>query len=81
MQIPISNSIYMGSKNKKFIKVKRINLDILNSLNLQNVNVKKFPVINLLKKIPEKDSLFETVLISINDELVNLFVLENHSIK
>ena len=74
MQIPISNSIYMGSKNKKFIKVKRINLDILNSLNLQNVNVKKFPVINLLKKIPEKDSLFETVLISINDELVNLFL-------
>ena len=31
-------------------------------------------MINLLKKIPEKDSLFETVLISINDELVNLFL-------
>ena len=74
MQIPISNSLYIGSNNKKFIKSKKIDLNILNSLNLQNVNAKKFPVIKILNKISKKDSLFETVLVSINDELVNLFL-------
>ena len=74
MQIPISNSIYLGSTNKKFIKSKKIDLDILNSMNLQNIDKKKFPVIKLLKKIPKNDSLFETVLVSINDELVSLFL-------
>ena len=74
MRIPIFNSIYIGNTNKKFIKSKKINLKILNSLNLQNVSVKKFPVIKLLKKMSKKESLFETVLVSINDELVNLFL-------
>ena len=74
MQIPISNSLYIGSNNKKIIKSKKIDLNILNSLNLQNVNAKKFPVIKILNKISKKDSLFETVLVSINDELVNLFL-------
>ena len=74
MQIPISNSIYMGSLNKKFIKTKKIDLKILNSLNLKKVNEKKFPVIKLLKKLSKKNSLFDTILVSINDELVNLFL-------
>ena len=76
MRIPIYNSIYMGSKNQKFIKSKNINLNILNSLNFQKVNFKKFPVTKILNKLTEKNSLFDTVLVSINDELVNLF-LEN----
>ena len=74
MQIPISNSIYMGSLNKKFIKTKKIDLKILNSLNLKKVNEKKFPVIKLLKKLSKENSLFDTILVSINDELVNLFL-------
>ena len=74
MQIPISNSIYMGSTNNKFIKSKKIDLNILNSLNLQNVDTKKFPVTKILKKMSKKNSLFDTVLVSINDELVNLFL-------
>ena len=73
MRIPIFNSIYIGSTNIKFIKSKKIDLNILNSLNLQNVNKNKFPVIKILDKLPEKNSLFETVLVSINDELVSLF--------
>ena len=79
MKIPISNSIYMGEKRKKFIKSKKINLNILNSLNFQKVNAKKFPVIKILKKMTKKNSLFDTVLVSINDELVNLFL--NNKIK
>ena len=74
MQVPISNSIYMGSSNQKFIKTKKIDLKILNSLNLQKVNEKKFPVIKLLNKISKKNNLFDTILVSMNDELVNLFL-------
>ena len=74
MQIPISNSIYMHSFNKKFIQTKEIDLNILNSLNLQKVNVKKFPVIKILNKMSKNNSLFDTILVSINDELVNLFL-------
>ena len=74
MKIPISNSIYIGEINQKFIKSQGINLDILNSIDLQKVKQKKFPVIKILKKITEKNSLFDTVLVSINDELVSLFL-------
>ena len=76
MKIPITNSIYMGDNIQNFVKSKKINIDILNSLNLQKVKIKKFPVIKILHKITKKESLFDTVLVSINDELVNLF-LEN----
>ena len=76
MQVPISNSIYMGDNNQNFVKSKKINMNILNSLNFQKARIKKFPVIKILKKITKKESLFDTVLVSINDELVNLF-LEN----
>ena len=74
MQVPISNSIYIGHGSNKFIKSNNINLNILNSLSLQNVSVKKFPVIKLLNKMSKKNSLFDTVLVSINDELVSLFL-------
>ncbi len=74
MQIPICNSIYMGSANNKFIKSKKIDLNILNTLSLQNVNTKKFPVIKILNRLSKKNSLFDTVLVSINDELVSLFL-------
>ena len=74
MKIPIYNSIYIGDKNKKYYISKKINLSTLNSLNLQKVNKKKFPVIKILKKISNKNSLFDTVLVAVNDELVNLFL-------
>ena len=77
MKIPIFNSIY-GHKGK-YHNLKKINFDILNNLDFQKVNLKKFPVMKLLKKIPNKDSLFETILVSANDELVNLFL--NNKIK
>ena len=79
MKIPISNSIYLGDKKQNFIKSKKIDLNILNSLNFQKIDVKKFPVIKILKKITKKNSLFDTVLVSINDELVDLFL--NNKIK
>ena len=74
MKIPISNSIYIGEDKKNFLKTKKINFNLLNSLNLQKVSLSNFPVIKILKKIPKKESLFDTVLVSANDELVNLFL-------
>ena len=74
MKIPISNSIYINDRNQNFVESKKIDLNILNSLNLQFANIKKFPVIKILKKISKKNSLFDTVLVSVNDELVNLFL-------
>ena len=46
----------------------------MNNLNLKIIDKKKFPLIEILKFIPEKNSLFETLLVSANDELVNLFL-------
>ena len=74
MKIPIFNSIY--DENKIKFNSKKININILNNLNFSTVDIKKYPLINILKLIPQKESLFETLLVSINDELVGLF-LEN----
>ena len=72
MTIPIFNSIYQN--NEKSIKSKKLDLDILNSLDLKKIDDKRFPVIKIIKKLQNKDSLFETVIISANDTLVNMFL-------
>tara|TARA_Y100000992_G_scaffold183557_1_gene123986 strand:- start:126 stop:1289 length:1164 start_codon:yes stop_codon:yes gene_type:complete len=71
MKIPIFNSIY---NNDNQLKSKKINIKLLNNLNLNPVDTKKYPLINILKLLPKKETLFETLLVSINDELVNLFL-------
>ena len=58
----------------KFLKSRNLDINKLNNLNLKSLNKKKFPLIKILNKISNKGSLFETVLISANDELVNLFL-------
>ncbi len=72
MKIPIYNSIY--SSDIKSIKTHSLNLKILNNLELKEVDKKKFPLIKLLNKLPKYTSLFETVLITINDYLVFKFL-------
>ena len=47
---------------------------VLNNLDFQNVNKNKFPVVNILKEVPKSSSLFETLIVSANDELVELFL-------
>ena len=77
MEIPIFNTIYENGEMK--LKSKKINIKKLNNLNLKKVNPIKFPFVKILKYLPSKDSLFETILISINDELVNLFLTKKIS--
>ena len=73
MIIPIYNSLY-ADQNKNFFNTKDLDLNKINNLNLSNPNLKKFKVLKILKIIPSKDTLYETILISINDELVDMFL-------
>ncbi len=72
MKIPIYNSLY---DSNRLIDSKKLDLKILNDLNFQNIDTKRFPIIKILNKLPEKSSLFETILVSINDKLVKLFLI------
>ena len=72
MTIPIFNSIYQNSEKK--LKTKKLNFSIINNLNFKIVDKNKFPVVNIINSIPEKDSLFETIVVSANDKLVNMFL-------
>ena len=51
-----------------------IDLRKLSKLNLEKPNLRKFPVIKVFKKINSKTSLFETLIVSTNDTLVDLFL-------
>ena len=66
------NSLYL--KNEKGIRSKPLNIKTLNDLKLKFLNPKIFPSIRLLNLLKDKDSLFETVIVSANDTLVNLFL-------
>ncbi len=70
MRIPIINSIY---NNNKIIKTK-INLKNLNNLELSRPDVIKFPSIKFLKYLNNKNSMFETILTTANDQLVEFFM-------
>jgi len=71
MSIPIINSL---DKNLNYSTKNKIDFKILNNLNFTDVDKKKFPVIKILEKYSNHCSLFDTALVSINDELVNLFL-------
>ena len=71
MKIPIFNSLY---SSKKFINSKKLDFKALNNLDFRGANSKKFPLIKILKMLPENTSLFETILVSINDKFVELFL-------
>ena len=71
MKIPIFNSLY---SSKKIINSKKLDFKILNNLDFRYANPKKFPIIKILKMLPNNTSLFETILVSINDKFVDLFL-------
>ena len=75
MEIPISNSLYIHSKNKLTNK-SNINFDNLNGINFIKPSSDQYPYLNLLKNIKLSESYFEIILVAINDFLVRKF-LEN----
>ena len=74
MDIPIYNSLTKNNNVNIKKNLSQIDLKKLNNLCLENVNLRKFSSVKILNKLPDKDSLFETVIVSANDELVNLYL-------
>ena len=72
MTIPIFNSLY-EDENRTLISNK-LNFSIINNLNFKKINIKKFPVVKILDMLPKNHSLFETVIVTANDTLVNMFL-------
>ena len=72
MIIPIFNSIYLNTDKK--LKSKNIDIKTLNNLNLKKIDNIRFPVIKIVNNLSNEDSLFETIIVSANDKLVNLFL-------
>ena len=76
MKIPIFNSLY---SSKKIINSKKLDFKTLNNLDFRDAKLNKFPLIRIIKMLPNNTSLFETILVSINDKFVELFL--NNKIK
>ena len=72
MKIPIFNTLYEDKKSYNHLK--NIDFTKLNNLNLEKPDLRKFPLIKILKIIPDNFSLYETLIVSINDALVDLFL-------
>ena len=74
MDIPIFNTLYDDKKKFNDSYNNEIDIKKLNSLSLRKVDKIKFPVVNILDKLPYKNSLFETALVASNDYLVQLYL-------
>ncbi len=77
MTIPIFNSIY--DQDTKNFKTNKINLNSLNNLDFKEVDIKRYPITEVLKQFSNKVTLFDTVVVASNDELVDQFL--NNKIK
>ena len=73
MAVPIKNSLYMNFKPFTYNDGK-LKFKFLNGLNFIHPDIKKFPVIKLLDSVKNKSSYYETILISINDYLVDKYL-------
>ena len=72
MKIPIFNTLFFNQDKR--IKTKKIDIKTLNNLSFSNVNLKRYPMVKLLNFLSNKTSLYETVIVSANDTLVELFL-------
>ena len=77
MMIPIYNSINYTNYSSKInngLPSSNLNISKLNNLRLMKPDIKKFPILKILKNLPQKSSLYETIIVSINDELVEMYL-------
>ena len=73
MEIPLFNIIFEKS-NVNFYKKTDINFNFFNGVNFINPDDKKFPYLNILKRQNIKNTYFEVILVTVNDELVSMFL-------
>ena len=74
MKIPIFNSLYYNTKSDILWKSKELDINLLNQLNLAKINSNQFQSVKLINFLPNKSSLFETILVVLNDEFVRLYL-------
>lgn len=72
MKIPIFNTLYFSTNQK--IQSNDINLKTLNSLDFKTVDLLRYPMVKIMNFLPNHHSLFETVIVSANDALVECFL-------
>jgi len=72
MKIPISNTLY-GNKNY-MPNIKKLDTKTLNKISFQDVDIKKFPSIKLIKKCLNFGYLAPTIINAVNEVSVNLFL-------
>ncbi len=78
MEIPIFNIIFNKEKIN-FYDETVLNFKKLNGVNFLAPDKKKYPCINILNKFKKNNTYFEIILVTINDELVDLFLQEKIS--
>jgi len=80
MKIPILSTIFSNdiSLQKKIIKNYDLDMKKINNPKFQPIDTIRFPLVGIIKLLPKKPSLFESVIVLSNDELVRLFL--NHKI-
>ena len=71
MEIPIFNTLY---SNSKILKTNELDVKYINNLGFFKLDVRKYPVVKILNNLPNKSSLFETIIVSTNDQLVDLYL-------
>ena len=72
MKIPIFNSLYLN-KSKK-INSKNLDISLLNNLEFSKPNINQYSLLKILDNMPVFNSLYETILVTINDYFVNKFL-------
>ncbi|MDC0585450.1 1-deoxy-D-xylulose-5-phosphate reductoisomerase [Candidatus Pelagibacter sp.] len=72
MKIPIFNTLFFNTNQK--LRSKKINLKILNSLDFKTIDFLRYPMVKIMNFLPNRHSLFETVIVSANDTLVECFL-------
>ncbi len=72
MIIPIFNSLHQEENYK--MKSYPLNIKILNNLDLKKIDKIRYPLIKIINSLKNEDSLFETIIVSANDSLVNKFL-------
>ncbi len=77
MEVPIANAIYLSQKNYIF-RSSNFNYDKLNGLNFIKPNNKNFPLLKILN-YKFKNTYFEIILVSINDILVKMYLVNKIS--
>jgi len=73
MKIPIFNALNADIHQNK-LKSKNLDIQKMNNLDLSLPDTNRFPLLKILKTLPQKNSLFETILVTVNDEVVKLFL-------